>query len=201
MKPVHDPKAHRLNCPQGSAAPAATLARRLRVHLHRGRLDRELADGLSADAFEDRAVRAGQLAAMPARRRVARSLREVVKAAEEPRGAFLSAAVPVSRRAVVPWREGLVGLAERLEGPGAVNPCGVARALVLITDGGGPLYDPRGARRMGDAVWWIADGLRPCPPHDWGCPVVMKLDPEHVAWTCGRCGAIATTDDAQQRPA
>lgn len=200
MKPVHDPKARRVNCSEGSC-PAPTLARRLRVKLHRGRLDRELADGLAPAAFEDRALRASQLAGMAARRSVARSLRELVKVAEQPPRAFLSSAVPVSRRAVLPWREGLLGLAERLERPGPVNPCGVARTLVLITDGGGPLYDPRGARELGDAVWSIADGLRPCPPHDWGCPVIMKLDPEHVCWTCRRCGAIATTGDAQQRPA
>jgi hypothetical protein len=40
-----------------------------------------------------------------------------------------------------------------------------------------------------------------CPPHRWGCPVVMKLDPEHVAWTCGWCGLIATSDDLGVRPA
>ena len=34
-----------------------------------------------------------------------------------------------------------------------------------------------------------------CPPHRWGCPVIMKLDPEHVAWTWGRCGLLATSDD------
>jgi len=193
MKPVHLPKANRSTCLEGRPAPP--LRRRLRVQLHRGRLDRELADGFSPDAFEDRALRASQLARMPARRRVARSLRELVRVAEQPRGAFLSSAVPVSRRAVIPWREGLLGLAERLERPEPVNPCGVARALVLITDGGGPLYDPSAARGMGEGVWWIADGLRPCPPHDWGCPVIMTVDPERVAWTCRRCGAMATGDD------
>jgi hypothetical protein len=40
-----------------------------------------------------------------------------------------------------------------------------------------------------------------CPPHEWGCPVIMELDPEHVAWTCARCGAIATSDDRSVRPA
>jgi len=39
-----------------------------------------------------------------------------------------------------------------------------------------------------------------CPPHRWGCPVVMKLDPEHVAWICGRCGLVATSDDLGVRP-
>ena len=32
------------------------------------------------------------------------------------------------------------------------------------------------------------EALSLCPPHRWGCPVIMKLDPEHVAWTCGWCG-------------
>ena len=40
-----------------------------------------------------------------------------------------------------------------------------------------------------------------CPPHRWGCPVIMKLDPEHFAWTCGRCGLVATSDDLGVRPA
>ena len=33
---------------------------------------------------------------------------------------------------------------------------------------------------------------RSCPPHTWGCPVVMKLDPRSVAGTCAGCGAIVT---------
>jgi hypothetical protein len=35
---------------------------------------------------------------------------------------------------------------------------------------------------------WASD--RNCPPHAWGCPVLMKLDPQSVAWTCAKCGAI-----------
>ena len=31
--------------------------------------------------------------------------------------------------------------------------------------------------------------VRGCAPHDWRCPVIIKLDPDHVAWTCARCGA------------
>ena len=41
---------------------------------------------------------------------------------------------------------------------------------------------------------------QPCPPHHWGCPVVMKLDPRSVAWTCASCGAIVTTPDAAAPP-
>jgi hypothetical protein len=179
-------------------SPESTLARRLRVHLHRGRLDHQIAEGFDPAAFEDRALRAVQLAGLPARRRVARSLRGVVRAADQP--APLSSAVPVWRPTVLPWRQALLGLAERLERPEPVNPCGVARALIVLTDGAGPLYVREAARSVGEAVWWIADGLDPCPPHDWGCPVIMKLDPEHVAWTCRRCGAIATSADPRQVP-
>jgi hypothetical protein len=98
---------------------------------------------------------------MSTRRRVARSLRRLVEHADRPGGVLLSAAVPVCRRSVLTWREALLGLAERLEQPVPLDPCGVARALVLLTDGGGPFYDARAARSMSEAVWWIADGLEP----------------------------------------
>jgi hypothetical protein len=32
---------------------------------------------------------------------------------------------------------------------------------------------------------------QPCRLHAWACPVIMKTDPEHAAWTCARCGALA----------
>jgi hypothetical protein len=102
---------------------------------------------------------------------------------------------------VITWREALLGLADRLEHAALVNPCGVARALTLLTDGLGPLYNASSQRSMSAMIWWIADGLQLCPPHRWGCPVVMKLDPDHVAWTCGRCGAIAQTSDLAVSPA
>ncbi len=135
------------------------LRRRLRVQFHKGRLDLQVADGYGPDPVEDRALRAKQLARMRTRRRLARTLRARVKDAERPAVPQLSAAVPMCRRTVVRWREGLLGLADRLERPGPVNPCGVARLLVLLTDGTGPLYEPGAADRMSDTVWWIADGL------------------------------------------
>lgn len=39
-----------------------------------------------------------------------------------------------------------------------------------------------------------------CPPHLWGCPVVMKVDPRSVAWTCASCGAITTTAAGAESP-
>jgi hypothetical protein len=143
----------------GPRAPSSTLRRRLRVGLHRARLDQQLADGSGRDSAEDRALRGRQLATRRTRRRLARSLRARVKDAERRPGPQLSAAVPLSRRAVLASRESLLGLAERLESPDPVNPCGVARVLVLLTDGTGPLYSRGGGDRLREAVWWIADGL------------------------------------------
>lgn len=176
------------------------IALRLWVRLHRWRLDRELAGGCRADASEAHALRARQLSRPRSRRQLARSLRRVAAEAEKPRGPQLGSVIPV-RRDLTPWTEALLGLAERLERPASISTCALARVSELLTDGTGPLYghDPR--RTIADAVWGIADVMRGCPPHAWGCPVIMKLDPEHVAWTCGRCGAIATTGDPAVRPA
>jgi hypothetical protein len=125
----------------------------------------------------------------------------VVADVESPRAALLESTVPVLCEVVAPWREALLGLAERLEQPGTINPCGLARVLVLLTDGIGPFYNPAPEHSMGEAIWWVADGLALCPTHDWHCPAIMKLDPDHVAWTCARCGAIATSDDPAVRHA
>jgi hypothetical protein len=117
-----------------------------------------LAYGVACTTPEERALRARQLADPSTRRGLARSRRELSADAEGGRVAF-SAAVPIDRRAVGPWREALLGLAERLEQPVEVNPSGVARVLVLLTDGAGPLYNPGRDRSIGEAIWWVADGL------------------------------------------
>jgi len=118
MKHVRQHKSERPSPEPGSRRPSRRFALRVRVHLHRARRDRQLADGLAPDAFHDRA-----------------------------------------RPSVLAWREALLGLAERLEQPVPLDPCGVARALVLLTDGGGPFYNAGADGSMSEAVWWIADGL------------------------------------------
>jgi hypothetical protein len=102
---------------------------------------------------------------MATRRRAAESLRRIVRDCERPAIALLGSAVPICRREIWPWRQGLLGLAERMERPGPIEPCGVARVLDLLTDGGGALYNPGAGRTMGQAVWWIADGLQPGQEH------------------------------------
>jgi hypothetical protein len=142
-------------------------ARGARLRLRRGRLDRELAEGRAPEACGDRALRAGQLTEAVTRCRVARSLRGVVAKAKRAPGG-LGSAVPVCRSTVLAWREGLLGLADRLEQPGALSACGVARALDLLTDGTGPPYNPAPEHPIEELIWWVADGLAPCQPHTWG---------------------------------
>ena len=40
-----------------------------------------------------------------------------------------------------------------------------------------------------------------CSTHTWACPVLMKLDPNAIAWTCSVCGAIHSTPVGAPRPA
>jgi hypothetical protein len=173
---------------------------RLSVLISHRRLDRDLAAGCDHGTSDAHAVRARQLAAPDCRRRLAGSLRNVVADADTGAPRYNAAVRPL-RGEVTANREALLGLADLLEQTGPLNACGVARTRSMITDGAGPLYSHGAERSLIEAIWWIADGLVPCPPHDWRSPVIMKLDPKHVAWTCSRCGAIAKTDCLTCRPA
>jgi hypothetical protein len=172
--------------------------RRLLVRLHRRRLDRELAYGRVDLRNEDLALRARQLTDPRTRLRLARSLRRVAADAERvPRA---TVAAPLPSAVTGEWGGALEGLADRLDQPAPISAAAVARMLALLSDGSGPLYSTRPTRTMSDFVWWIADGLVLCPPHQWRCPVVTKVEPHHVAWTCVRCGALGVSDDLATGP-
>lgn len=179
----------------------APMLLRVRVRLHRWNLDQEIAAGNSRRAAGERALRSLQLAEPRTRRRLARSLRRVVAEADRPRGPRLEPTVPTLRDAVVRSREALLGLAERLEQPVPMSATAIARVRVLLSDGTGPLYSRQATQSLSDMVWWVADGLALCTAHDWRCPVIMKTDPGHVAWTCARCGATAASDSFTALPA
>jgi hypothetical protein len=131
----------------------------LRVRLRRGRIDRDLAEARVDNNSEEHRLREAQLASEANRRDIARSLREVVTLAENPRAEWLGSTALLNRDVVVPSRDGLMGLVERLEQSGPVDPCGVARARVLASDAMGPLYNPASGRSMGEEISWVADGL------------------------------------------
>ena len=131
----------------------------LRVRLWRRRIDRQLADADRRAHSEEHALRAEQRASEVNRRRVARSLREVVVAAENPRAEWLGSTALLDRDVAVAGRDGLMALAERLEQTEPLGPCGIARARVLASDGLGPLHNPASERSLGEAISWVADGL------------------------------------------
>jgi hypothetical protein len=135
----------------------------LRVRLRRGRIDRDLAEARVHNGSEEHTLRAAQLASEVNRRDIARSLREVVTHAENPRAEWFGSTALLNRDAVVPWRDELTRLAGRLEQTGPIGPCGVARARVLTSDEMGPLYNPASERSMREAISWIAEGLDMSP--------------------------------------
>jgi hypothetical protein len=112
---------------------------RLRVRLHRHRLDLRLAAGEDPSSDPELRRRAGELTARKKRVRVAAVLDRVTVEAEGPAGPFSSNA-PLARGAICACTDEGQALIDRLTGPGPVAPRGVAMAALLVRGGGGPLY-------------------------------------------------------------
>jgi hypothetical protein len=140
-----------------------------------------------------------ELADQLTRHELAASLRMVVLDADKPAARLLP--MPVCHASVLSSREGLLGLAERLEGALPANAAGLDRVQALLAELTRPRHNPAPPEPIARMIWWAADGLQICPPHRWRCPVVMKLDPEHIAWTCGYCGTTALGDNLTTGPA
>ncbi len=146
-------------------ATAASLTLRLRVYLTRGRLDRKIAGGGPYPPTAALALRARQLAKPRTRRQIARSLREIVSYADRRASRRGFSAVVVEPVAVRRARHPILGLAERLEGPAHVNPAGVARAQVLITDGASPLFNRNSPLTVTQALYEVQDALESDASH------------------------------------
>ncbi len=111
----------------------------LRAWLSRWRLDRELAAG--GDPHEPLlGVRARKLTHPRRREAIASRLEWAIAEAESRPGRSLSAAIPVRREAVREARPLMLSLALELREPGPLSPQGIARAEMLVTDGGSSLY-------------------------------------------------------------
>jgi hypothetical protein len=110
--------------------------------LHRVTLDRQLADGASILAGRALARRANKLSSRRCRRSLATGLRRVLADAERP-PRFLSAAIPVQRKAVLRSRQTIERIAADLEAEAPVAVEGVAQIQLLLTDGNSPFYVKR----------------------------------------------------------
>jgi hypothetical protein len=129
-----------------SGCPVASAVRpwdRALVRLRGASLDRALAAGASPDASLALALRAQMLVRTRYRRDLARSASRVLTAAMHPSfGARLP--VPVCRDRVRDCSAEFGELIRRLDTAGPVPVQGVARASVLLSEAGGPLYHRAG---------------------------------------------------------
>ena len=122
-------------------APRAGLRDRAFAKLRSHTLDVALADGLAPESDPAIALRARRLIDPLERRSIADTLRGIVREAREgPRSSRVR--VPAVWRRVAEAGEELAELADALSTPGPVAAHGVAEALLLLTDGSGPVYNP-----------------------------------------------------------
>jgi hypothetical protein len=118
-----------------------TAINHIRARLQHHSLDRQIAGGAElADPLLTE--RARQLIRPRMRARVASDIERLV-ADTHRRDPRLTAAVPVCRHAIREARPDLIGLASSLRAPDASSPKGVARALILLSDDEGPVFNPR----------------------------------------------------------
>ncbi len=118
-----------------------SLRIRLDARIRRAALDAQLVEGRNPCTSPELELRAAQLTAQSARRRLSAAFRDAVRDAEWPkRRRGLSPRVPVNRRAVLACRAQLEELADRLVAVEHPRPRGVAIAHWLLVDGAGPLY-------------------------------------------------------------
>jgi hypothetical protein len=122
-------------------APPEHLRDRLAARLRPRPLDAALANGTPAETNAALALRARRLTNLPRRRRLALTIRGLVREADGAEGAPRMRAGALWYR-VSASRDELQLLADRLAEPAPVCPRGVAEVLLLVTDGTGPLYNP-----------------------------------------------------------
>jgi hypothetical protein len=136
---------------RGHGRRAAPLLR-LKVLVHRGRLDRLLAEGRSPATDPQLALRADQLSRPATRARLADCVRDAVCSLDDSALAqYLRPEVPVAAASVRACAREIDDLARMLSGP-SPRVRGVAIVRGLLTDGAGPLYDGSQAGRLRETV-------------------------------------------------
>lgn len=158
----------RRNSRAASASAHAPVKLRLRVYATRGTLDRQIASGRPFLSTPSLALRAQQLTEPRTRRQVACALRRIVDYADQHAAGRVFSAVVVAPTAVKRARHPMLGLAERLESPAQLNPAGIARAQVLITDGLSPLFDRNCPRTVTEAIYDVQEALEDERPDVFG---------------------------------
>jgi hypothetical protein len=135
---------------------------RVRARLWNWRLDVALARGHSPDSSEALSLRARALIGLSSRRKLARTVRNIMRDAERPRHPFDSR-LPICRSGVLDARPVLEQIADRLEALGPIDVRGAAQLRVLVRDGSSPLYGQFHAEQLLRALEAASDALEPDP--------------------------------------
>jgi hypothetical protein len=144
--------------PQSSALER--LRDRLVARLRSGSLDTALANGTPADAYAPLAVRARRLTNLPRRRKLADAIEHLVHDADHTGVHSYRRVGPLPDRvSAASWE--LTVLAGKLAEPAPVCARGVAEALLLLTDGTGPLYNARSKGSVRDSAASAVANLSP----------------------------------------
>jgi hypothetical protein len=126
------------------------VADRVRARLRAAELDRRLAAGAAPESGPELMLRARRLLRRSERRRLARTLRALVRAAAHPRPG--PATPPLARKQVLESAGELERLAATLDATGPVSVRGIALVRLLLTDGSGPLYLASRGGRLESAI-------------------------------------------------
>jgi hypothetical protein len=121
--------------------PAPLTAYRLRLRLHRRRLDRQLVAGSDPGTTPELRHRAKQLCEIATRRHLAAVLDRIRREADGDRRLFESAS-PLAREAIRGCAPEIGAIVERLDGEDAPPPVGIARVALLVHDPQSPLLRP-----------------------------------------------------------
>ncbi len=142
-----------------SIAPRERLRDRLIARLRAPVLDRALANGTPPETSAALALRAQRITNRSRRRHLAGTIRRLNR---RRRGAVPLQVTAIAGRVAAADDE-LSRLAEALERPEPVAARGVAQALLLLTDGSGPLYNRRSEDRVAARAATAAANLSPDP--------------------------------------
>jgi hypothetical protein len=151
-----------IRCADLLVAERPGLVDRLAARWRPRRLDRALAAGTEPEASAALALRATQLTELARRRSIANSLRRIVRESRDGAHGSHGRVIPNAPH-VTAAAEELRLLADTLDEPGPVAAPGVAQALILLTDGTGPLYNPRSRISLRSGAARAATQLRAWP--------------------------------------
>jgi hypothetical protein len=127
--------------------PAAIFGRhpspavRMRVRMHRPTPNRRLADGADPHTSPEPALRALQPTAPRERHACVAGLERLLREAAAP-ARPLTVQAPVQRAAILAARPSLLNVRRALRDAENPRPEGLARTVLLLMDGCGPLYAP-----------------------------------------------------------